>query len=188
MNKNTKQAKVLQDADIIIWDEFSMVPGKALYYVNNLLKDIMNSDSLFGDKVLICGGDFRQILPVEEVGSSIIASTVKGLKLWDDFEKTSLTVNMRVSDDNVWANFLLDLGVGKYMNLSIGKVNLPERMFTKNIVRSVFGDKICSNDTEALSTRVILAPKNITVNHLNEEILDILEGDDRIYNSIDLIR
>lgn len=33
-------------------------------YVNRLLQDIMGNDISFGNKIIILGGDFRQVLPV----------------------------------------------------------------------------------------------------------------------------
>ena len=34
------------------------------------LRDIMSNDIPFGNKIIICGGDFRQILPVIKKGMS----------------------------------------------------------------------------------------------------------------------
>ncbi|KAL6730839.1 hypothetical protein Aduo_001771 [Ancylostoma duodenale] len=49
----------------ITWDEASMIPGKALETVDDLLRDIMQNESLFGGKtiVIVIGGNFRQVLP-----------------------------------------------------------------------------------------------------------------------------
>ena len=41
-----------------------MIPKKALEIVDRTLKDVTNNPSLFGVKLLILVGDFRQILPV----------------------------------------------------------------------------------------------------------------------------
>jgi hypothetical protein len=41
-----------------------MALSYALNAVDILLKDIMNIDASFGRKIMILGGDFRQVLPV----------------------------------------------------------------------------------------------------------------------------
>jgi ATP-dependent DNA helicase PIF1 len=46
-----------------------MASACALMVVNRLLKDIMENDVFFGGKVIVLGGDFRQVLPVVPHGS-----------------------------------------------------------------------------------------------------------------------
>ena len=41
-----------------------MIPALALQCFNRLLQDIMQSDGIFGGKIVLLGGDFRQVLPV----------------------------------------------------------------------------------------------------------------------------
>lgn len=67
MLTSSKEAAYLRDLDIIIVDEASMIPGNALQCINRLLKDITNTSRLFGGKVLVFGGDYRQVLPVISV-------------------------------------------------------------------------------------------------------------------------
>lgn len=62
-----------------------------------MLKDVNESELLFGGKVVVFGGDFRQILPVIPKGTkydSIDASLVKSY-LWKSLQKIKLTINMR---------------------------------------------------------------------------------------------
>ncbi|GAB0097573.1 hypothetical protein DMENIID0001_132250 [Sergentomyia squamirostris] len=59
----------LRDADIILWDECSMVDTFALTAVDNFLRESMrNSRTAYSGKVIVMGGDFRQILPVVKHG------------------------------------------------------------------------------------------------------------------------
>jgi len=57
--------------------------------LDRTLKDIMReknkSDSVFGRKVVVFGGDFRQILPVipRESRSDIVHATINSSYLWD---------------------------------------------------------------------------------------------------------
>ncbi|XP_058189501.1 uncharacterized protein LOC131307104 [Rhododendron vialii] len=64
VGKQTGLATLLRKAVLIIWDEASMAKKQAIEALDNLLRDITDSDVLFGGKVVVLGGDFRQVLPV----------------------------------------------------------------------------------------------------------------------------
>ncbi|EZA50914.1 hypothetical protein X777_10741 [Ooceraea biroi] len=49
---------------IFIWDEAPMAPRYALEFMDRTLRDIMNNELPFGGKIIILGGDFRQLLPI----------------------------------------------------------------------------------------------------------------------------
>ena len=73
----------LRECNVLIWDEASMIPKKALEVVDKTLRDCCQVDSiLFAGKLLILGGDFRQILPVLKHGCriSIINESIKRFK------------------------------------------------------------------------------------------------------------
>ena len=61
------------------------------------LKDIMSDDLLFGGKIVILGGDFRQLLPIipRSIRSEEINLSIKSSILWNAFHKFQLTCNMR---------------------------------------------------------------------------------------------
>ena len=60
----SSRAEVLRQARLIVWDEAPMAPKEALEAADSLLRDLMNTDERFGGKVIVLGGDFRQVLPV----------------------------------------------------------------------------------------------------------------------------
>ncbi len=65
MNKESDEAHLLKRAHLIVWDEAPMMSRHAFEVVNRLLQDIMGRHDLpFGGKLMIFGGDFRQVLPV----------------------------------------------------------------------------------------------------------------------------
>lgn len=70
--------------------------------LDRTLRDIMgnnpNSNSIFSGKVIVFGGDFRQILPVVPRGirSGIIHSPLNASYIWNDCEVLTLTINMRL--------------------------------------------------------------------------------------------
>jgi ATP-dependent DNA helicase PIF1 len=70
--------------------------------LDKTLRDVMskdgNSDQIFGGKVVIFGGDFRQILPVIPRGSrsDIVHSAINASKIWNHCQVLTLTQNMRL--------------------------------------------------------------------------------------------
>lgn len=54
-----------------------------------MLKDIMNSNILFGGKIVVFGGNFRQTLPVILKGTKddIIDSSIVMSPLWNQLDK-----------------------------------------------------------------------------------------------------
>lgn len=64
VGKQSNAAKLIHDTSIIIWDEIPMVYKYVLECVNRTLFDIMDCEDPFGGKVILLGGDFRQVLPV----------------------------------------------------------------------------------------------------------------------------
>jgi hypothetical protein len=69
-----KVAKLVRKADMIIWDEASMMHRRAFEAVDWTLRDLMQLDDaqatekIFGGEIVVLGGDFRQILPVVPKG------------------------------------------------------------------------------------------------------------------------
>lgn len=84
---NTPEAKIIKECSLIIIDEISMCPVYVLNIVDRLLRDLMreeNKELLFGGKVVLLCGDFRQTLPVvPHAGpATIIEQCVKTYKHW----------------------------------------------------------------------------------------------------------
>ena len=62
-------AKLISKADLIIWDEIFSCHRHNLECVERSLRDLMNSEELFGGKVVLLAGDPRQTLPVIKRGN-----------------------------------------------------------------------------------------------------------------------
>jgi hypothetical protein len=62
---NNKAGRELIETEVMIIDETSMVPKHALEIIDRKLKELMDNNLPFGGKVIIVGGDFRQVLPIE---------------------------------------------------------------------------------------------------------------------------
>jgi len=93
---NSKGASIIRSAKLIIWDEAPMANKHSLMCINRLLKDIMGNDVPFGGKIIILGGDFRQVLPVVPHVSraATVQNSIKFSPLWSLFKIFKLTKNM----------------------------------------------------------------------------------------------
>ncbi|CAF5127359.1 unnamed protein product, partial [Rotaria sp. Silwood1] len=60
---HSKKVEDIKKTEVFIWDEAPMAPSYALKAVDILLRDIMNINLPFGGKIMVLGGDFRQVLP-----------------------------------------------------------------------------------------------------------------------------
>ncbi|XP_024871388.1 uncharacterized protein LOC112454320 [Temnothorax curvispinosus] len=127
---NSKAARELISAKLIIWDEVSMTIGHALTAVDKLLKDLMKNSQPFGGKVILFAGDFRQNLPIVPHAhkAAIIESTVKYNPIWRNVNQVKLQQNMRTGEEKKFASWLLELGEGKLSNtdgLHPEKIEIP---------------------------------------------------------------
>ena len=191
----SKEADFIRRASLIIWDEAPMAPALALNCVDRLLRQIMvHPNTLFGGKVVVMGGDFRQILPVVQGGGrvDIVNSCIKRSKQWREVKQMSLTENMRAEKDEVdFAEWLLKLGDGTLPTIPIVSpfaVEIPnDMMVNNNIEDEIFGEKIKITEIANFTSTVILCPTNDDTFEMNQKVLNKLEGDSKTYLSLDEI-
>jgi ATP-dependent DNA helicase PIF1 len=62
MDLHSRKADVLRKVALIIWDEVSMAHKESLRMLDSLLRLVMASDTPFGNKIVLFGGDPRQVL------------------------------------------------------------------------------------------------------------------------------
>jgi len=89
-----------------------MASAYALIVINRLLKDIMENNVFIGGKVIVLGGDFRQVLPVVPHGSRqlTIQNCIKIIHspIWQLFKILKLFRNMQVNPNEIeFSKFLL---------------------------------------------------------------------------------
>ena len=156
------EGQFLRQTDVFIWDKAPMAPRYALEIMDRTLKDIMSNDLLFGGKIVILCGDFRQLLPIlpRSIRSEVINLSIKCSILWNVFHKFQLTWNMRAIDEDIsFSKLVLDVGTG----------DLNE-----------------SNDNDEMSSSVILAARNIDVNEINKTVVSLLNSyNEGVYTSVD---
>ncbi|XP_020252361.1 uncharacterized protein LOC109829733 [Asparagus officinalis] len=85
ISKQDGTSKLIRLASLIIWDEAPMAKRFAIETVDRTLRDVMGDKRIFGGKVVVFGGDFRQVLPIVPRGTraeTVNASLVKSY-LWE---------------------------------------------------------------------------------------------------------
>jgi hypothetical protein len=63
-SKQSDMADLLRRAALIIWDEVTMTKRQSVETLDRSLQDIMGCELPFGGKVMMFGGDFKQVRPV----------------------------------------------------------------------------------------------------------------------------
>jgi len=184
-------ARRVRQANLVIWDESTMASAMALECVDRLFKEVMKTDTTFGGKTILLGGDFRQTLPILPGADS--AATVQGSlkhsRIWYEFQQLKLSINVR-SLDPEYSEWLMMLGNGDLSNddgLDPDLIEIPEHMLTNNksIVREVFGESFEASDIQKFYNTAILCPKNDDADEINAEVLRILMGEEKAYLSLD---
>ena len=95
--KQNGTATLLREASLIIWDEIAMTQRQAVETLDRSLRDITGCDLPFGGKVIVFGGDFKQVLPIVPRGTraQICDPTLLQSYIWDDIKIIRLKQNMR---------------------------------------------------------------------------------------------
>ena len=119
------RADLIRETRLIVWDEAPMMNRLAFEAVHRHLQDICDNQNAFGGKLVLLGGDFRQILPVITHGSreSIVAATIHRAIFWNDCSVLHLRINMRlqridepnetVPNVEEFARWILEVGDGQ---------------------------------------------------------------------------
>jgi len=98
-------AELIQITSLVIWDEALMTHRAAFEALDRTFRDIQSQNCSeaahlpFGGKVVVLGGDLRQILPVIEGGTpaQVIDAAIVNSPLWSSVTVLTLTKNMRLS-------------------------------------------------------------------------------------------
>ncbi|XP_035837189.1 uncharacterized protein LOC110944815 [Helianthus annuus] len=207
-------AYLLKHTRLIIWDEAPMVHRHAFEALDRTFKDVLvdksnsQSDVLFGGKVIVFGGDFRQILPVIPNGSrqEIVNASLSSSYIWSHCKLLTLTKNMRLTigasqstmvETEKFAKWLLDIGEGKVGgdNDGVAIVEIPSDILItdssdpiESLIRFVYPSVLERYmDLDYFSERAILTPKNEVVHEINDRLLELFPGEPVEYLSSDTI-
>ncbi|GAU47108.1 hypothetical protein TSUD_403410 [Trifolium subterraneum] len=201
-------ADLLRATKLIIWDEAPMAHKYTFEALDRSLKDFMsntsNSTDIFGGKVVVFGGDFRQILPVIPRGSrsDIVHSSLNASYIWDHCKVLTLTKNMRLNQGSspeenkeieAFSKWLLLVGEGKLSEPNDGtaEIEIPKEILItefenpiQGIVESTYPDFLNHHrNYEYLLSRAILASTIEVVDSINDYVLGLMSGEETVYYS-----
>ncbi|GKA23021.1 ATP-dependent DNA helicase PIF1, partial [Tanacetum coccineum] len=136
IKQNTQLAELMQEVQLIIWDEAPMTQRYAFEALDKTLRDILGfTDSekrrtIFGGMTVLLGGDFRQILPVipQAKRPEIVQACINRSELWRYCKVFSLTRSMRVNEYS--NNGEVDTAKQEFNRwvLAVGDGTLPAKM------------------------------------------------------------
>nr|GLL17392.1 uncharacterized protein LOC109154751 [Ipomoea trifida] len=190
IGKRTAEATLLKKCRLILWDEASMANRRAIESVDTTLRDIMDTDQIFGGKVVVFGGDFRQTLLVIRYGKKedfIEASLVKSPLIWPTIRRLKLVQNIRANEDPAFCEYLMKIGDGTEQLVSRDKIKIPssfiipcmnEDTSLDALFQSVYPDLTCfETDPYSLMSKAILTPKNEIADEINSILIDRFPGE-----------
>jgi hypothetical protein len=211
-------ADLIKQTCLIIWDEALMTHKAAFEALDRTLRDLLSLHSPdakelpFGGKVVVLGGDPRQILPVIEGGSrsEIVAAAICNSKLWSHVTVLTLTQNMRLLSPILTEQDKLELAEFNQWMLNIGEGNIPTTakgdnepfwikipkefviMPPKNAITSLIETIYPNlatrfNDMDYLSERAVLTPTNEVVDNVNDVVVSMVPRHEKEYLSCDRI-
>ncbi|XP_016171553.1 ATP-dependent DNA helicase PIF1-like [Arachis ipaensis] len=214
IKQGSSLARLVCKAKLIIWDEAPMLNKLCYELLDKCLCDILrfesyyNADLPFMGKVVVLGGDFRQILPVIPMGSrqEIVHASINSSYLWRFCQVLTLTENMRltmgtnvseVSMIKEFADWLLKIGDVLVRDSTEGEseVEIPKEMLIhdsaeafRELVIFVYPKLLNNiNRMEYFKERSILAPTLEVVNEVNAYVMQQLSGEEKTYLSSDTL-
>ncbi|XP_024995842.1 uncharacterized protein LOC112528991 [Cynara cardunculus var. scolymus] len=212
MKPDSDIASLIKKTTLIIWYEAPMVHKHALEALDRSMNDIFNtqrsgdSHMLFGGKVIVFGGDFRQILPIiHNAGRQyIVNASLSSSYIWEKCKVLRLTRNMRLTANSEsseieqirdFAKWILDLGEGKVGCDNDGEavIEIPHDLLITDrvdpisvLIEFVYPSILENiNNSAYFQERAILAPKNEVVQEINDCLLSLFPREEKEYLSSD---
>ncbi|XP_076935570.1 uncharacterized protein LOC143602288 [Bidens hawaiensis] len=203
---------LLKETKLIIWDEAPMIHKHAFEALDRTMTDVLtpnnsiNSGIPFGGKVIVFGGDFRQVLPVITNGSrqQIVNASLCSSYIWGKCKLLRLTKNMRltigaqasdIEQTNQFAKWLLDIGEGNVGGSNDGEatIDIPRDLLIndsydpiQSLIDFVYPSIIQNiKNIEFFRERAILAPTNEDVQDINDRLISLFPRDEKEYLSSD---
>nr|XP_009799480.1 PREDICTED: uncharacterized protein LOC104245530 [Nicotiana sylvestris] len=197
ISKQSSLASLIRDAKLIVWDKISMAKKQTVEAFDLLLRDLMETNILFGGKVVVFSGDFRQTLPVVRSGKKedFICESLLCSEIWNQLEKLQLSENIRAKTDPVFCEYLMRIGDGKEQQNDCGKIEIPhsliipytsEKESLNLLFRVTYPDLYkCHSNASFITSRVILTTKNDFVDEINDMLLAQFPTTEKVYIATD---
>ena len=196
ISKQSDLAELIRRAVVLIWDEAPMVNRRALEALDRTLQDLMEINSPFGGKVLILGGDFRQVLPVIPKGTKaeLLDACIVNFPLWRYIKILHLTQNMRSINDQQFSEYIRRIGDGIEPFATDDLIKVLSSMAIPwegdhsiaQLFEQVFPDlQSHAYNARYMVDRALLTPINEDVDKLNEKIITQFPGEEQKLYSFD---
>ncbi|XP_021986250.1 uncharacterized protein LOC110882569 [Helianthus annuus] len=209
---NTKLGDFIKRVTLIIWYEAPMTHKHCFEALDRTMRDISRSSQPnmqskpFGGKVILFGGDFRQILSIIPKGTRtmIVNASLNSSYIWRHCQVLKLTENMRLrvgcqeadlKEIKEFGEWILKLGDGLLGEENDGEIDIeiPDDLLIhdqvnpiSSLISFIYPDM--NNflwDVMYFQQRAILAPTNEVVDSINKELLESLPGEEKVYFSSD---
>ncbi|GJW05985.1 ATP-dependent DNA helicase PIF1-like protein [Tanacetum coccineum] len=191
IKQNTHLAELLQQVQLIIWDEALMTQKYAFEALNRTLRDILGyknpekRNTIFWGVTVLLGGDFRQILPVIPKGkrAEIVQACINYSELWKSYKLNKWVLD--VEDEIVEAK--------KEDEDEPTCIEIPEDFIInaaespiEQIVNETFPNFTTKkSDGTYLKERAILTPRNNDADAINAYMFSKFPGPTITYNNAD---
>ena len=190
-------AKLLRETKLIVWDEIFSCHRYNVEAVDRSLQDIIQTDELFGGKVVCLAGDPRQTLPIVKRGgrAAIVNACIQMSPIFPQFKQIYLTENMRTDAEEIeFSDFLINLGEGKeevFQDLGDFAIQIPDDYLVtskEDLIERVF-PKLGAQDmvSDEMVEGAIYTPLNVNAKEINDFCLKTFIGESRTYLSADSI-
>ncbi|KAL7111555.1 hypothetical protein ACP275_05G096100 [Erythranthe tilingii] len=206
IKQQSSQAELLIEAKLIIWDEAPMMHRFCFEALDRTMRSILNSQKPFGGKVIVLGGDFRQILPVvlKTSRQNIVHATINSSSLWRECRVMRLHKNMRLqsnasssNEDEIreFAEWIMRIGNGEAGDYNDGEtsIEISEDMLIRDsedafseLLQFVYPDLLNNiANPDFFQGRAILGPINESVIYVNDYLSSLIEEEENVYLSSD---
>ncbi|XP_057549189.1 uncharacterized protein LOC130827475 [Amaranthus tricolor] len=208
---NSQLAELLKRTKLIIRDEAPITHKHCFEALDRSFRDVVCCPNGKPSKLSFSGevvfsSDFRQVLSVipKVTRQDIVFTALNYSHTWNDCKVLRLTKNMRlrpglsnVEELRDFADWILRVGDGKLGGPNEGEVTIgiPEDLLIKEASDPIAAIVDCiypqiqkgSIHSSYFHERAILGPTNEIVDEVNEHILSLISGEERLYLSLNSI-
>ena len=177
-NWDPELRRQLSQIDVVFWDEVSMVSHHVADTVDRSFRRLMDNDEMFGGKVFVFLGDFRQLPPVVRGGRGEFFS----LHATEWFQRAVhrvFTQNFR-SQDAEYSSMLSRIGDGDIESVDIPSERIAESLETA--IRRVYGSDITHPQNAA---NMMLAFTLDQCSIVNEAVFELIPGEPQFSDAVD---
>ncbi|PIA34480.1 LOW QUALITY PROTEIN: hypothetical protein AQUCO_03700032v1 [Aquilegia coerulea] len=199
IGKRSNLAQLLRETSVILWDEATMSHRFAFECLDRSLQDVTDVHLPFGGKVIVLGGDFRQVLPIVRHGT--VAQTINACitrsSLWKAVHILRLSENMRARADPSFSEYLLRIGDGMQPCILDDMIQLLHDILIpwegddplSNLIHAIF-PSLHDNafDRNYIIQRAIVTTTNQHADSVNDKIVCSFPGQECTYYSYDSVQ